>query len=233
MEIILDLSNRIKEVNLYFEFVREIDVIETHKQTNFVITKEQNLTVKRDLQKILRANCYLLLYNLVEATIRNGIWAIYDAIEDENIQFEELSIEIQNIWLSEKAIELKEISNINAIKLYLKSFINEPTSKKIVLSKKRLSISGNLDFRSVEKIIRNYGIFGIRRTTEKNKLAKSLLKVKSERNALAHGNKSFRSSAEIITIQDLYEYKDYIITYLEDITNNIEEYITSKSFLKK
>lgn len=230
MEIVSDLNNRINEVNIYFEFAKEIDSIETHKKTKFSITENNELNIKRDLQKILRANCYLLLYNLIEATIRNGVWAIYDAIEDEKVTFENLSSVIQNIWLTEKANELKEISNINNLKNYIKSYINN--SDIITLSKKSISISGNLDFRSIEKMAKDYGIFGTIRSTDKLKLGKALLKVKSERNALAHGNKSFRSCAEIITIQELYEYKNHIIMYLEDITNNIVSYNTNKTFLK-
>lgn len=233
MEIVSDLKNRIEEVEIYFAFVNEVDNIETHKRSKFIIGDSLELNIKRDIQKILRANCYLLLYNLTEATIRNGIWSMHDAVDDEKVSFENLSLEIQNIWLSEKANELSEISNLNNLKSYLKSHITENESNIIVLSKKRISVSGNLDFRSIEKLTKDYGFFGINRSTEKIKLGKALLKIKAERNALAHGNKSFRNSAEIITMQELNEYKKHIILYLEDVTNNIESYIKNKKFLKK
>ncbi|MDI9313011.1 MAG: MAE_28990/MAE_18760 family HEPN-like nuclease [Limnohabitans sp.] len=234
MQLNIDFESRVEEVEIYFNFAIEIDKIETHKQQKFTLSENLELTVKRDLQKVIRANCYLILYNLIEATIRNGIWATFDAIFDDSLSFEELTPNIQNIWLAEKVFEINDISNPTKLKENIKTLLDNHISKKAIsISKNRVSLSGNLDYRSIEKIIKDYGYFGKITTIDKKKLAKALLKIKNERNGLAHGNKSFRQSAEIITIQDLTEFKDLVICYLRDITKNITKYIDKKTYKKK
>ena len=234
MNLITEFESRVEEVEIYFNFAIEIDQVETHKQKKFKLTETNELTVKRDLQKVIRANCYLVLYNLVESTIRNAIWSTLDAILDDKLCYNKLSPQLRNMWLSEKAIELKDISNLTKLKEHIELLLNEHvTNKEISISKNRISLSGNLDYRSIEKIIKDFGFFGKMTTVDTKKLSKALLKVKSERNALAHGNKSFRQAAEVITIQDLTEIKNLVITYLRDITKNFAKCIDNKSYAHK
>ena len=58
------------------------------------------------------------------------------------------------------------------------------------------------------------------------------LKIKNERNGLAHGTKSFRQSAEVVTIQELITIKETTISYLQDITDNIVKFIDKKEYRK-
>lgn len=232
MSILIDLQTRTEEVELYFGFANQLDKVETHKKNNFQLTDEVDLTIKRDLQKIIRANCFLILYNLVESTVRSCIWSVYDSISDDKVKFEELSENLNNIWLTQQALEINEISNNNKTKEKLRTLLFSKDSMTIEFSKERVSISGNLDYRSIERIIKEYGFHGKITVSDKRKLGKALLKVKGERNALAHGNKSFRQTAEVITIQDLSEYKDLIVTYLTDIAKNVDKYIDDKKYKK-
>jgi len=233
MQIKEDLKNRIEEVNIYFEFAEVIDGIETHKKQKIVLNENSEIIIKRDLQKVIRANCFLILYNLIESTIRNGINEIHHAISDSKIKYDQLSLNLQKIWLTDKALEFNETSNVSKLKDYISLLIeNERFQRDVDVSKKRVSISGNLDFRSIEKLVSDYGFHGKITIKDRKLLGKALLKVKNERNALAHGNKSFRQSAEIITIQDLSMFKSLIVSYLEDITKNISDYIEDSKFKK-
>lgn len=231
MSILTDFETRVEEVKIYLEFANQLDKVETHKQSKFELNKDVELTIKRDLQKIIRANCFLILYNLVESTIRSCIWSVFDAVSDSQVKFEELNENLSNIWLNQQALDIGDISNINKTKEKLKLLISSD-SNLVEFSKTRVSLSGNLDYRSIEKIIKDYGFHGKITVSDKRKLGKALLKVKSERNALAHGNKSFRQTAEVITIQDLTEYKDLIVAYLSDITKNVEGFIENEKYKK-
>lgn len=227
MEILENFKKRAEEVNIYFEFVTKTDKIETYKQDK----KDFSTNITRDLQKILRANCFLVLYNLVEATIKNSIWQIYDTIEDEKLRYGCISEKMKEIWLEEKRKELNELTSSNKVKNSIKSFIEKSESEHYIsFSKKRVSVSGNLDYRSIEKLIIKYGFYGQLKLNNEKILRKALLKIKSERNALAHGNKSFRESAEIITIQQLNEYKTEVIDYLLQVTQNVIKYIEDKKY---
>jgi hypothetical protein len=231
MSILTDFETRVEEVKLYFDFANQLDKVESHKQSKFQLNQDVELTIKRDLQKIIRANCFLILYNLVESTIRSCIWNVYDAISDNKVKFEELSENLSNIWLNQQALDISDISNINKTKEKLKSLISFD-SKPVEFSKTRVSLSGNLDYRSIEKIIKDYGFHGRITVSDTRKLGRALLKVKSERNALAHGNKSFRQTAEVVTIQELTEYKELIVTYLRDITKNVESFTENGKYKK-
>jgi len=227
MEILDNFKKRADEVNIYFEFATKTDEIETYKQNK----TDFSANITRDLQKILRANCFLLLYNLVEATIKNSIWQIYDTIEDENLKYDCISEKMKEIWLEEKRKELNELTSSNKVKKSIKSFIEKSENEHFIsFSKERVSVSGNLDYRSIEKLIIKYGFFGQLNINNEKILRKALLKIKSERNALAHGNKSFRESAEIITIQQLNEYKVEVIDYLLQITLNVIKYIKDEKY---
>ena len=209
-----------------------MDKIETHKGQSIIFPDKTEFKVKRGLQKTLRANCFLLLYNLVEASIRNGIVAIFDAIHDDNLSYQELSIKIQEIWLSNKALDLAKNSNSKKVRQSIKSMFSDILNNaEIFLESGKISISGNLDYREIESLINKYGIH--RSVSQKEKVGKALLRVKSERNFLAHGNKSFQKSAEIITTKELIEYKDLIINYLQEIIESIEMYISNKGFKRK
>ncbi len=233
MTLIQDYQTRVEEVEIYFAFVLQVDQIETHKKQNHQLSDGNQITIKRDLQKVIRANCYLLLYNLIESSVRNGLWHIYDAILDEAVTFNEVSEKIKTIWLAQKTSELNDINSHKKFSEKINELITQQMmSNPIEMSKNRISLSGNLDYRSIDQIINDYGFHGRISVPNMSKLKKALLKVKSERNALAHGNKSFRQAAEIITIQDLVEYKDLIVIYLQDITNNIIEFIDNKRYKK-
>jgi hypothetical protein len=233
MELMKDFDIRAEEVETYFSFAKEIDSIETHKIVKLSTIEGKSITIKRDLQKIMRSNCYLILYNLVEATIRNAIWAVYDTIEDNSIPYENLSESIKKIWLADRASELSEITSTTRLQSNIQTAIEDRLSSRgVKFSRTRISLSGNLDLAAIEKIINEYGFYG-RLKADKTKLGKALLKVKHERNALAHGNKSFKQSAEIITIQDLFDIKDLILAYMGDITNNTTHFLETKKYLKK
>lgn len=232
MSILNDFEARVNEVELYLNFANQLDKVESYKQDKFQLNNDVELNINRDLQKIIRANCFLIQYNLIESTIRSCIWNVYDTISDNKIKFEELSENLSNIWLKQQTLEINEISNINKAKDKLKTLISVD-SKPVEFMQTRVSLSGNLDYRSIEKIIKDYGFHGKITVSDKRKLGKALLKIKSERNALAHGNKSFKQTAEIITIQELTEYKNLIVTYLRDITKNVEFFINKEKYKKE
>ncbi len=227
-QFIRDFNTRIDEINEYFTFVAFIDSIETHKKEKITNGTSCEFIPNRDLQKILRSNCFLLLYNLVESSIRNGILSVYDNIHDDSLKYEEISERILEIWLTHQTIQTP-ISE-KGKKTWLKGLIKEVTEgEQIVLETDTINISGNLDYVSIQKIINTYGFFG-RITVNTKDLQNALYKVKQERNLLAHGHKTFCESGEIITMSELINIKDNISKYLSELLLNIETYIDNKRY---
>lgn len=225
-----DFYSRVSEINEYFAFVEYIDIIETHKKEKITTTSNKEYIPKRELQKILRSNCFLLLYNLVESSIRNGILAVYDCVHDESLKFDELSPRLQEIWLTHKTKQIPETEKNT--KKWIKELMEEVSvGYAITLEKETINISGNLDYDNIQKIVNTYGFFGST-TVNKNKIETDLGKVKRERNLLAHGNKTFCQSGEIITYPELNLIKDNLILFLTELLLNIEKYIDNKKYRK-
>lgn len=227
---ITDYKNRVDEINEYFSFVAYIDKIETHKNESLTTTTKIVFIPKRDLQKMLRSNCFLLLYNLIESSIRNSILAVYDCVHDDSLKFEHLSDKLQEIWITHQS--KKVTVNEKNLKKWLKDLMNDVAyGSEIKLEKETINISGNLDYENIQKIISTYGFFGPI-SIDKNTIVNNLAKVKRERNLLAHGNKTFCQSGEIITFSELNIIKDNLILFLTDVLNNIESYIDNKKYKK-
>ena len=224
---IQDFETRLKEIDEYFQFIEFIDKIETHRKRKIVVESVE-YTPKREIQKILRSNSFLLLYNLVESSIRNGILAVYDCIHDESLKYEDLSDRIKEIWLKHKTKNVQ--ATTKRIQSWLKDLVNEVTeSNVVILERDSINISGNLDYDNVQKIINAYGFYG-RITLDEKDVRYALNKVKTERNLLAHGNKSFCQSGEIITLNELIGIKDTTSKYIRELLTNIDIHIDQKKY---
>jgi len=96
-----DFEKRKREIEEYFDFLLLLDDIEnstiSYHSTRQNISKQTRLS--NELQKIIIANSFLLLYNLIEATIRNSIKEIFSVIRSSNITYGELSDKLKKIWI--------------------------------------------------------------------------------------------------------------------------------------
>lgn len=91
--------------------------------------------------------------------------------------------------------------------------------------------SGNIDARKIRKTSEMYG-FSCKTNSQKTKDGSDLLTVKTNRNDLAHGFKSFEEVGRDATADELLEIKKRVISYLKGILENIESYLSNKEYLK-
>lgn len=76
-----------------------------------------------------------------------------------------------------------------------------------------------------------YG-FSCKTNAKKTKDGSDLLKVKTNRNDLAHGFKSFEEVGRDATADELLEIQKRVIYYLKAILENIDSYLSNKEYLK-
>lgn len=226
-------QKRKNDVNVYFDFMSSFDRLDVHKHKHLYVDDSKAINISRDTQKVIRSNSFLLLYNLVEMTIRSIIWNILDAIEDDEIVYEDLSEKLKDVWLKEKTKELRELIEPKKTISKIQSLVEiDPKRERISFNRNRISISGNIDYREIKSLLIQFGIFGSVLINDEKALGKALLKVKNERNSLAHGNKSFIESAEVVTIQQLEKYKILIFNYLDQIVSISRNYVDEKKYRK-
>jgi MAE_28990/MAE_18760-like HEPN len=112
----------------------------------------------------------LLLYNLVEATMRDAIEMIFDELKDKNISFDEVRDDLKkNIIKNFKDNQAMDrlLANIQVISVDIIS---------AGFNKEKL-FSGNIDAKKIKKIANMYG-FSYKTNAKKTKDGSDLITVK-------------------------------------------------------
>lgn len=75
--VLLDFNRRVQDVDDYFIFLESLEKQTTQLAFLDTTGKYQIKILDSELAKTLKANGFLLLYNLVESTMRNAIESIF------------------------------------------------------------------------------------------------------------------------------------------------------------
>ncbi|MDO4229615.1 MAG: MAE_28990/MAE_18760 family HEPN-like nuclease [Capnocytophaga sp.] len=211
------MDNTLKE---YEDKIRDIEIY-----YNYLKDNEFNMSV--EVSKILKANMFLMLYNLIESTVNNSLEAIHNAINNEKLNFEQCIDEIKALWVEYKhqKFEQKKSSEIIKSIYQIKSEIISIDYKKFQ-EKKLNGISGNLDAKKIrENINPKYSI-----SENKRVEGKKLVEIKNKRNSLAHGEVSFSTLGQRYSIKDLEKYYKECKLFLKEYLSNVEKYIKNKKY---
>jgi hypothetical protein len=224
--VLLDFKTRVQEVDGYFIFLESL----IKEKTKLAFLKSdgeyQFKSPESELVKTLKANGFLLLYNLVESTMRNAIEAIYDEFRTTGVCFDKIKPNIKITILQNLQNCFKNYSAKN-----LHSKITQISIDIITATFEREKIfSGNVDAKVIRDIADKYG-FSHCTDCSKTKNGQNLLVVRETRNDLAHGIKSFEEVGRDKTIDELLEIKQEVIEYLRQILQNIQQYLDNKEYL--
>jgi hypothetical protein len=222
-----DFESRKLEIDNYFKFLRIFDSDETmlnYKQENELITER----IQPQFLVTLRANTFLILYNLIESTIRNSIIEIYSKIEEEEVTYELLSDNLKKIWIKQTSVILKEQNfKSDTLRNYIFSTVNDILNRETIkLIEDKIDFSGNLDAQKIRELAENYGF-------KKPRNGRNLIKIKDKRNKLAHGKQTFYDVGKDFTVNDLTKLKDETFNFLADIIVKIENFINNDEYKKK
>jgi len=97
--LIQDFTERSKEVSKYFIFLKSLEQSTTKLSMSCKNNSSKIKDIDPELLKTLKASGFLLLYNLVEATMRNVIEAIFDELKSEGISYDQIRPELKKIVL--------------------------------------------------------------------------------------------------------------------------------------
>lgn len=215
-----DVEQRITEIDLYFAFMQKIDL----KSTRLKLRRTQE-AIDPNLNKILRANAFLLLYNLVESSMRNALEEIYAKIRTDGKSFDDIS----------DGIKREILSYLRSEKIGMDRFIDQVNLIAVDILEQcipaKTAFSGNIDARKIREVALLYG-FSSHTNYRSTKAGEQLLTVKNRRNGLAHGDYSFEECGKEYTFQELLGIKKQVTAYVRQIMNNIESYINAQGFLR-
>lgn len=211
-----EFEDKIQEIDIFFELLKNIDSEEICLKDDSILT---------DLNKILKASFFLMLYNMVESTMRESVVAIYDRIDSNGVHFNQLGDKLRKKILGDckkNYIGLEtlhgETSNDIAKELL-----------KASLSEKNL-FSGNIDNDLIKNTAVQYG-FSYSTDPNRTRRGEKLRTIKNYRNDLAHGNTTFSEVGRSYSLNQLKEYKEETIAYMEKIIDNIDYYLTNQWYL--
>ena len=92
MEIVREVFNdRKNEIDLYYQLIDFLDNIEKEDGEKSI----NDILFNKDIEKIVRANALLMLYNLVESTLVNGIEEVYSVFKQDGITYSQVRREIK------------------------------------------------------------------------------------------------------------------------------------------
>ena len=216
-----DFNERSEEVSKYFIFLQDLE----QEQVKLIKESQVNNKAKKidnELEKTLKASAYLLLYNLIESTIKNAIGAIFDELQNQGVSFDGIRPELKKIIL----VNLKRrnpdkiLNEIEDISLDI---------VKIGFNREEL-FSGNIDSKLIRETAKKYG-FSSQTDYENTTNGEDLYLVKNNRNDLAHGIKSFPEVGNQKGADELIEIKNKVVQYLKEILTNIQIYIDNQEYL--
>ena len=212
-----EYNKRLNEVEIYFNSLRLLDKGTCEIKCVDIVGNVTTQNIDTQLSTILKANGFLLLYNLIEATIRKSIDAVLNSIYNESVSFGALSDKLRKIWLRQ------ESKNMNPEKLIhiAESILNRSI---ISFEKECINISGNIDAQEIRNILKQLG--GTEITNGRN-----LKTIKDKRNNLAHGEFTFSEIGSDYTISDLIMYKEETKKYLSSVLIEIQSFISNKKYL--
>lgn len=215
-----EFSERVAEIEAFLKFVEQVELgsvrLMCGNQDHGVLPaySPQDQT---DLLRTFKASAFLLLYNLMESTATNAIDAIFDEFARQGTEFDACRLEIRRVILGNlKQHEVaKLLPHLNQLSMDVmtKTFLKDKV------------FSGNVDARKIRDLADEYG-FG-RPAAD----GSDLLTVKTNRNDLAHGSKSFADVGRDYTVADIIAMKDKIIIYLKVMLDNVAAYILGKQYL--
>jgi hypothetical protein len=171
----------------------------------------------------LKATFYLVLYNLVEATVREGVRSIYHKINDDGLTFLELNEKLQEIWWQSHHESITATSRDSLISKVYEVYCLCKTESSPAFKDFIAGVSGNLDADGVRSVCRKYGIDIIAD-------GRDLKKIKDNRNWLAHGNKSFSEVGKDSTPSELESAMVKVFEFLDCYVKNVTDYLAASKY---
>jgi hypothetical protein len=222
------LEERQREFSSYLNLLTHLEVrmlprAEAKKRTGDLPNSESYKTMK--------ATAFLMLYNIIEATIIGAIAELYSTIEIEGCAFSDVSAKVQEIWIDQRFwIPPDEATPATYQRRAAEMLREIMANTSLSLHAQRLRIGGSIDAAKVRSICHKHGCkLSVHRGSRGGV---ELSTVKTERNDLAHGTKSFVECGQSYGISDITRISRECFTFLRGFVRSLDAYIAAGKYRK-
>jgi len=193
--------------------------------------EQRVVRIDEDWLRVGKAAAYLMLYNVVEASIRSAFDELYGTIRSEKLKHGVISEALRQVWVEQKH---RRVTHEDAApKKYLqtaKRLVEDVVQETIVdLDSSRLPGSGTLDAKRIRQIFDKHGCELI--TNRRARGGEALSTVKRLRNDLAHGHVSFSDCGRDVTIRELVQVARESRHFVRGVLTSLEDYATKKTYV--
>jgi len=210
-EFLTDFAERKRQVRHYLSVVMTVE-------KNTPIGSATRAQSRRLMT--LRGGTFLLLYNLIEATLRGAVETIHGEIATTSTPFDKLSGELRLQVV--RLFKNKADPEAYALKDVPAEFVALALSYDV-------KMSGSVDARSIRVLGKTYG-FSCHTDHSKTAGGADLLTIKSNRNDLAHGLKTFEEVGRNYTANELVEISRRSTRFMFEILTNIEAFLDNEAY---
>lgn len=166
----------------------------------------------------MKASAVLMLYNQVESTMTNVLQEVFDHLAVNAVDFIGLSDNMKKVVLTYAKGHNPDT---------LVGRMSGLTGSLVAACFDRTKLfSGNVDSRRIKDTMSDYGVaIGRKKYTEA-----ALLRIKTERNNLAHGHVSFADSGKSFSVNDIQDLHSRTSKVLNDCLTDFSSFLTSKGY---
>ena len=181
---------------------------------------------------VLRSSVIMNLYNIIESTITQTLTRIHDEINTNDVIYDDLSRSMKDLALiyfykhQEKRADIHASIDLLHHTIDLVRGTGTFNVPYLDMMESYQLYSGNLDARSIRKIMGKYG------TEISDSCGQKLKAIKNGRNTLSHGNKSFEEFGRELVIPMLEGYWDDVEDFLNEVILAGSRFIDEKLYLQ-
>ncbi|MDZ4055795.1 MAG: MAE_28990/MAE_18760 family HEPN-like nuclease [Polynucleobacter sp.] len=227
------LRDRSVEVSAYLDFLKvavERRAVLNAKDGDLVFPLSQQLT------HTLKANVVLLLYSAMEATLVQLLDEMHEAIGNNCSSADALNVDLLRVVLKTVKKDKSATVHLSAAPLHKSLFtywISDWQGRTSAKDKRVDGISGSVDSLVFYEQLRKFGVVEptVNDRPPTHLTDRALQKVKTSRNELAHGEKSFTDLGRELSVQSLEADSVAVFDTLRKIADEVDKYLQDRRYL--
>ena len=224
--VLSDFKERVEEIEEYLNLL----LLVSQPSAKIYSEGKKPKTVSNVALKTMKASCFLMLYNLVESSIRGSMSTLYEQMNSGRKELHDFDQFVKDLWIGQKIRSLDPLSsNQTSYKKLIKSMVDDVLfSSPILLDPEMLPISGNLDARKIRELFMRHNI--PIHVHYRSLRGAELKTIKDKRNSLAHGSESFSDCGQQYSVQSIIDIKRQTVIFLRSSLKNVQKYIENTKY---